>query len=50
MFMASQIYLTQTTRSNFLDNLFFKIPVQWLVIFLEFFDQISEIFGMSTVD
>ena len=35
---------------KFLDNLFLKIPVQWLVIFLEFFDQISETFGMSTVD
>ena len=35
---------------NFFDNLFLKIPVQWLVIFLEFFDQISETFGMSTVD
>ena len=34
----------------FLDNLFLKIPVQWLVTFLEFFDQISETFGMSTVD
>ena len=50
MCMTSQIYLTQTTHSNFLNNLFLKIPVQWLVIFLEFFDQISETFGMSTVD
>ena len=35
---------------KFLDNLFLKIPIQWLVTFLEFFDQISETFGMSTVD
>ena len=35
---------------KFLDNLFLEIPVQWLVTFLEFFDQISETFGMSTVD
>ena len=35
---------------KFLDNLFLKIPVQWLVIFLKFFYQISETFGMSTVD
>ena len=35
---------------KFLDNLFLKIPVQWLVIFLKYFDQISETFGMSTVD
>ena len=48
--MASHIYLTQTTRSMFFDNLFLKIPVQWLVTFLEFFDQILETFGMSTVD
>ena len=33
-----------------LNNLFLKIPVQLLVTFLEFFDQISEFFGMSTVD
>ena len=33
-----------------LDNLFLKIPVQWLVTFLEFFDHISETFDMSTVD
>ena len=50
MCVASHIYLTQTTRLNFLDNLFLKIPVQWLMTFLEFFDQISETFGMSTVD
>ena len=35
---------------KFLDNLFHKIPIQWLVTFLEFFDQILETFGMSTVD
>ena len=33
-----------------LDNLFLKIRVQLLVTFLEFFDQIWETFGMSTVD
>ena len=35
---------------KFLDNLLLKISVQWLVTFLDFFDQISETFGMSTVD
>ena len=50
MCMASKTYLTRTTRSNFLDNLFLKIPVQWIVTFLEFFDQKWETFGMSTVD
>ena len=35
---------------KFLDDLFLKIPVQWLVTFLKFFHQISETFGMSTVD
>ena len=34
----------------FLDNLFIKIPIRWLLIFLEFFDQVLETFGMSTVD
>ena len=35
---------------KFLDNLFLKIPDQWRLIFLEFFDQILETFGMCTVD
>ena len=35
---------------KYFDNLSLKIPVQWRVNFLEFFDQISETFGMSTVD
>ena len=35
---------------KFLDNLFLKIPVQWHVTSLKFFDQILETFGMSTVD
>ena len=44
-------YLTHSDYPfKILDNLFLKIPVQYLVTFLEFIDQISETFGMSTVD
>ena len=50
-YLSKPPYLPHSDYSfKFLDNLFLKMPVQWLVTFLEFFDQISETFGMSTVD